>query len=144
MKKTSPIVSALSVLSVLAASAATLTFGGCSSLNSASEQVVGIVSPYQSDIVQGNVVTREQFSALQMGMPKQQVRNILGTALLTSIFHADRWDYVFTLKRQGVAPQTRKVQVSFKDGLLDKMEADDLPTESEFVATLRPAASKTN
>lgn len=121
-----------------------LVLNGCSNLNHASEQVAGMVSPYQSDIVQGNVVTREQFNALQVGMPKQQVRNILGTALLTSIFHADRWDYVFTLKRKGVAPQIRKVHVSFKNGVLDKMEADDLPSESEFVATLRPATSKTN
>ncbi len=114
-----------------------LLLSGCSSLNNASEQAVNALTPYRSDIVQGNVVTREQFELLQVGMPRQQVRNILGTALLTSVFHADRWDYVFTLKRQGVAPQIRKIQIFFKNDALERTEADPLPTEAEFVATLR-------
>jgi len=114
-----------------------LLLSGCSSINTASEGVVSALTPYRNDIVQGNVVTREQFDLLRTGMTRQQVRGILGTALLTSIFHADRWDYVFTLKRQGVEPQTRKVQVFFKNDVLERTESDPLPTESEFVATLR-------
>ena len=31
------------------------------------------------------------------------------------MFHGDRWDYVFTIKRQGVEPQRRKLTVFFKD-----------------------------
>ena len=69
---------------------------GCSSLNGASARIAGIVSPYKMDIVQGNVVTREQLALLKPGMQRAQVRDILGTALLVSVFHADRWDYVFT------------------------------------------------
>jgi outer membrane protein assembly factor BamE len=114
-----------------------LLLQGCSSFNNASEQAANALTPYQSDIVQGNVVTREQFELLQVGMSRQQVRNILGTALLTSVFHADRWDYVFTLKRQGIPSQIRKVQVFFKNDVLERTESDPLPTESEFVATLR-------
>ena len=60
---------------------------------------------YKIDIVQGNFVSREQAAALKPGMSRAQVRDILGTPLLTSVFHADRWDYVFTFKRQGVEPQ---------------------------------------
>jgi outer membrane protein assembly factor BamE len=70
-------------------------------------------------------------------MAKAQVRDMLGTALLVSVFHADRWDYVFTLKRQGVPPQARKVSLFFKNDLLERTEADELPSESEFVATLQ-------
>ena len=110
---------------------------GCSSVNNASEQIANAFTPYKSDIVQGNVVTREQLELLRVGMSRQQVRNILGTALLTSVFHADRWDYVFTFKRQGVEPQIRKVQVFFKNDSLERTESDPLPTEAEFVATLR-------
>ena len=113
-----------------------LGLGGCSSLNGASTRVASIISPYKSDIVQGNVVTREQLSAVKPGMAKAQVRDMLGTALLVSVFHADRWDYVFTLKRQGVPPQARKVSLFFKNDLLERTEADELPSEAEFVATL--------
>ena len=70
-------------------------------------------------------------------MQRTQVRDILGTALLVSVFHSDRWDYVFTLKQQGAQPQSRKVTIFFKDGVLERTEADALPSEAEFVATLK-------
>jgi outer membrane protein assembly factor BamE len=53
------------------------------------------------------------------------------------VFHADRWDYVFTLKQQGAQPQSRKVTVFFKGDVLERTEADGLPSEAEFVATLK-------
>ena len=108
----------------------------CGSLDQASNQVVGLVSVYKIDIVQGNFVSREQAAALREGMTRSQVRDILGTPLLVSIFHADRWDYVFTFKRQGVEPQSRRVTVFFKGDILSKVEADPLPSEAEFVASL--------
>lgn len=94
------------------------------------------LQPYRVPVVQGNVVTREQMAVLRPGMSRIQVRDVLGTPLLTSVFHADRWDYVFTLRRQGAEPQSRKVTVFFKNDLLERFEADSLPSESEFVATL--------
>jgi outer membrane protein assembly factor BamE len=108
----------------------------CSSFNSASGSLASVVRPYKIDIVQGNFVSKEQAAALQPGMSRMDVRNILGTPLLTSIFHADRWDYVFTFKRQGIDPQARKVTVFFKGDVLERVEADALPTEAEFVASL--------
>jgi outer membrane protein assembly factor BamE len=108
---------------------------GCSSAPSVSD-LGNLVTPYKIDIVQGNVVTREQAAALRPGMPREQVRDILGTSLLASVFHADRWDYVFTFRRQGQEPQRRKLAVFFRDGLLERVEADELPTESEFVSSL--------
>lgn len=83
----------------------------CSSLDSASKTVVGAVSPYKIDIVQGNFVSAEQLAAVKPGMNRAQVRDILGTPLLASVFHADRWDYVFTFRRQGQAAQSRTLSV---------------------------------
>lgn len=94
------------------------------------------LEPYRVPVVQGNVVTREQAGALRPGMSRIQVRDILGTPLLASVFHADRWDYVFTLKRQGLESQARRVTVYFKGEVLDRFEADALPSETEFVASL--------
>lgn len=94
------------------------------------------LEPYRITVVQGNVVTREQVAVLRPGMSRIQVRDILGTPLLASVFHADRWDYVFTLKRQGTEPQARRVTVYFKGDVLDRFEADALPSETEFVSTL--------
>jgi outer membrane protein assembly factor BamE len=110
---------------------------GCSSFNSASTTAVSVVRPYKIDVVQGNVVTREQLAVLRPGMTRAIVRDVLGTALLASVFHSDRWDYVFTLKRQGAEPQSRKVTVYFKNDVVDHIDADELPSEVEFVSTLR-------
>lgn len=109
---------------------------GCSSLDGASNRLANVISPYKIDIVQGNFVSSEQAAALKEGMARSQVRDILGSPLLTSVFHADRWDYVFTFKRQGQEPQSRRVTVFFKDDVLFKVQADALPTEAEFVASL--------
>ena len=110
---------------------------GCGSFNGASARIAGIVSPYRVDIVQGNVVTSEQLALVKPGMPRAQVRDVLGTALLVSVFHADRWDYVFTLKQQGVESQSRKLTVFFKGDVVERVESDPLPSEAEFVATLK-------
>lgn len=108
----------------------------CSTLDSASKTVVGAVSPYKIDIVQGNFVSAEQLATVKPGMNRAQVRDILGTPLLASVFHADRWDYVFTFRRQGQAAQSRTLSVFFKAEVLVRIEADPMPTEAEFVATL--------
>lgn len=123
-------------VSWIAIVASVAALSACSSVDRASNRLASVVTPYKIDIVQGNFVSREQASALQTGMSRNQVKNILGTPLLTSIFHADRWDYVFTFKRQGLAPQSRRVSVFFKDDVLARIEADELPTETEFVASL--------
>ena len=121
---------------VLLIGASMAALAGCGSLDGASSRIAGIVKPYKVDVVQGNFVSREQVQALQPGMSRQQVREILGTPLVTSLFHADRWEYVFTLKRPGVDAQTRKLTVFFKGDALERFEGDEMPSESEFVASL--------
>ena len=97
---------------------------------------LGLITPYRMDIVQGNVVTREQVALVKPGMPRAQVRDILGSPMLTDMFHADRWDYVFTIRRQGTEPQRRTIVAYFKGDLLDKLDAPELPSEQEFVASI--------
>ncbi|MDB5844957.1 MAG: outer membrane protein assembly factor BamE [Polaromonas sp.] len=110
----------------------------CSSgtMSSSSVNPVNWITPYKVDVIQGNFVSREQVEQLQAGMTRDQVRAVLGTPLLTSLFHADRWDYVFTLKRQGVEPQAFKYTVFFKGDLLERFSGDSMPSEAEFISTL--------
>lgn len=108
----------------------------CSSVGDATRSALDKATPYKVEVVQGNFVSKEQVQALQPGMSRQQVREILGTPLMTSVFHADRWEYVFTIQRKGVPAQTRKLTVFFDDNDFVRAEGDDMPTEDEFVATL--------
>lgn len=116
---------------------ASLALMACSSFDAATTKAVSVVTPYKMDIVQGNVVTKEQFALVKPGMSRAQVRDVMGTALLTSVFHADRWDYIFALKSQSAKNQQRKVTVFFKGDAVERTEGDELPTETEFVSTLK-------
>ena len=76
---------------------------GCQSLQS-SDSFLGVITPYRIEVVQGNVITSEQIALARPGLTRAQVRDVLGSPLLADPFHTDRWDYVFTIRRQGAAP----------------------------------------
>ena len=95
-----------------------------------------VVKPYKPEVVQGNFVSLEQVQALRPGMPKQVVRDILGTPLVTSLFHSERWDYAFSIRRQGAEPQQRRLSVFFEGGVLTRLEGDPVPSEAEFAARI--------
>jgi outer membrane protein assembly factor BamE len=109
---------------------------GCTSLQS-SDNVLGFITPYRVEVVQGNVITREQLALVKPGMSRAQVRDVLGSPLLTDIFHADRWDYVFTIRRQGAEPQLRRIVARFDGEALKSIDAGgDLPAERDFIASI--------
>ncbi|MBV2164207.1 outer membrane protein assembly factor BamE [Comamonas nitrativorans] len=114
----------------------------CGNMGDASRSAMHKITPYKVDVVQGNFVSKEQVQALQPGMSRQQVREILGSPLLTSVFHADRWEYVFTMKRKGVPEQTRKLAVFFHGDAFDRAEGDEMPSEEEFIASLSKPKGK--
>ncbi len=120
------------------------SLAGCASLSSFTSDTF---KPYVAEVVQGNFVSKEQRQAISTGMPRAQVRDILGTPLVTSLFHADRWDYAFSIRRQGVPPQSFQLTVYFKDDVVSAVESGDLPSEAEFVQRLvvqRKSASVPN
>ena len=125
-------------LTVLACLAAVVLAGcsGLNSLNASAANPANWITPYKIDVIQGNFVSKEQVEALKVGMTRAQVKDVLGTPLVSSLFHTDRWDYVFTLKRQGVEPQSFKYAVFFKGDQLERFEGDAMPSNAEFIASL--------
>jgi outer membrane protein assembly factor BamE len=124
---------------------ALLALGGCTTVKSLTSGIdeppslkgfIAFIAPYKPDIVQGNVVTTEQISQIKPGMTRAQVKEILGSPLITDPFHGDRWDYVFTLKRQGFDDQRRAFAVLFEKDQVLKIDAPTLPSEDEFVASI--------
>ncbi len=115
---------------------AAVALSGCSSLQT-SDNFLGVVTPYRVEVVQGNVVTSEQAALVRPGLTRAQVRDVLGSPLLTDPFHADRWDYVFTIRRQGAPAQLRRVIALFKDDVLTSVDTGgELPSERDFVASI--------
>ena len=116
-----------------------LVLGGCSSAidNTQRAWMNSIFQPYVPDVVQGNFISSEQYSKLKVGMTREQVRQIMGTPLLASYFHANRWDYVFEFKREGeTVGKERRVTLIFEGDQLAKFGGDALPTEVELVAEI--------
>lgn len=129
---TSTLVRLASAAPVLLAAA----LAGCQSLQS-SDNFLGVVTPYRIEVVQGNILTSEEIARAKPGLTRAQVRDVLGSPLLADPFHADRWDYVFTIRRQGAEPQLRRVVVRFKADVLDSIEGGTgLPSEHEFVTSI--------
>lgn len=123
-------------VSLYSSLAVALSLGACQSLQS-SDSFLGLITPYKVEVVQGNVVTKEQAALVRAGMSRSQVRDVLGSPLLTDVFHSDRWDYVFTIRRQGTEPQLRRIVVLFEGDALKSIDTGgDLPAERDFVASI--------
>ena len=126
-------------LKITATATLAIALAACSSTSGGSANPVNWITPYKIDVIQGNFVSKEQVDALKVGMTRGEVKDVLGTPLLASLFHADRWDYVFTLKRQGIESQSFKYSTFFKGDVLERFEGDAMPTEAEFISALASA-----
>ncbi|MBL8308453.1 MAG: outer membrane protein assembly factor BamE [Rubrivivax sp.] len=120
---------------ILCAALASAGLAGCEALQR-TDSLFGFITPYRIDIVQGNAITKEQAALVKPGLSRLQVRDILGTPMLADPFHADRWDYIFTLRRPGTEPQRRSVVVTFEKDVVKAIEAPELPSERDFVASI--------
>lgn len=117
--------------------AITLASAACSTYDSTSRKIAGAITPYRINIVQGNFVSREAAAQLREGMTREQVQFLLGTPLLTDVFHANRWDYVFSFKRGNTqVVQQRRFTVFFDNDRLARFGGDELPSEYELIAEI--------
>ncbi len=82
------------------------------------------ITPYRMEIQQGNYVSQDMVSQLKAGMSKEQVRFILGTPLVTDIFHAERWDYLYFRETSDGKREQRKLVVHFDNGQLTRIDGD--------------------
>jgi outer membrane protein assembly factor BamE len=82
---------------------------------------------YKVDVPQGNLLDQESIADLQVGMSKRQVSLLLGTPAVSSPFHHDRWDYLYSLSRRGRPAETRNLTLHFDGDTLARIEGDLLP-----------------
>lgn len=85
------------------------------------------ITLYKVDVQQGNYVTQEMIDKLKPGMSKSQVRFALGSPLLTDMYHANRWDYVYLNEEKGRVTEHRRLAVFFEDEKLKRVEGDVKP-----------------
>jgi outer membrane protein assembly factor BamE len=122
----------------LIAVATVAVLAGCSTYDSLTQRVAQSITPYRITVVQGNFVSQEMAGQMKVGMTRAQVRQVLGTPLLTDMFHADRWDYVFYFKRGSTSiVQQRDFVVYFSGDLVTHWTGgEDLPSNLELLAEI--------
>jgi len=100
------------------------------------QKFLWVFTPYRPDIQQGNFVSQEMIQQVKVGQTREQIMFILGTPLLTDMFHKDRWDYPFYLARGNGELTTSRVTLYFKDDKLERFDGGNLPSEREYIARI--------
>jgi outer membrane protein assembly factor BamE len=95
---------------------------------------VSVLSPYKMDIRQGNFVTAEMREKIKLGMSKSQVKYVLGTPMVSDVFHANRWDYVYRLEQRAKLVDQQRLTLYFDNDNLIKIDDSDLTVKPEPVA----------
>lgn len=113
-----------------------LALAACSS----APDISSTLSPYRVDVRQGNYVSQDMVARLKSGMTRDQVRFALGTPLVSDIFHADRWDYVYRFQPGRGPVQQRRLIVYFEADKLVRV-GGDVVAETEATAAATPASS---
>lgn len=96
------------------------------------------LSPHKIEIQQGNLITKEAFATVKIGMSKAEVRTALGTPLLQDVFHANRWDYYFSHEQYGGfaklkrVSEERRLTFFFENDKLARIEGDAAALPSDL------------
>ncbi len=107
---------------------------GCSVYDSTSRKIANSITPYKIDIIQGQPITKEQFSQVKVGMKKIDVQLILGSPSVQSFLANNEWKYVF-FYRNGNSEIVKRTQVNltFSEDVLKDIQANELPSEIDLI-----------
>src|SRR5512135_789224 len=79
--------------------------------------------PYKVEIRQGNLITQDMRAKLKLGMSQSQVKAVLGAPLINDAYHANRWDYFYSLEQQGKVVESQRLTLYFdKQNLLSRID----------------------
>jgi len=84
-----------------------LSIGGVSSCSS--------LTPFKVAVLQGNIIEDKDVEQLVKGLSKDQVQYLLGTPLLNSPIHQNRWDYFYSVKVGEMVIGEKKLALFFDE-----------------------------
>jgi outer membrane protein assembly factor BamE len=88
--------------------------------------------PYKVSVQQGNWITKDQVSLLRPGMTREQVRYALGTPMLTSALHSNRWDYPYFYRAGSGKIEERTLTILFNGAQLESWRGEEQPELQPF------------
>lgn len=105
-------------------------------------KMFGVLPIYRPNVQQGNFVSREMIDQLKVGMTPEQVRFVLGTPLIVDVFHGERWDYPFLMKRGDGTVTSSHVVVRFKEGRVASFDGGQVPQENQYLKLIAAPEKK--
>ena len=99
---------------------------------------------HKIDVQQGNAVEVDKVEQLSIGMTKEQVRFLLGSPMLTDVFHPERWDYVYFLIPGYGEQERRHVSITFNGDKVTEIVKSGIPaaTDEDQAAAETDASSE--
>ena len=97
------------------------------------------LQPYRMEIQQGNIFDQSTLDQVKVGMTKKQVRFLLGTPLVSDPFHANRWDYFYSLYSHDQKLSERyQISVIFSEKGVSKIVRGQLPSNPAVAPKTEP------
>ena len=89
------------------------------------------LSPYNVPVLQGNIIEEDELEKLSVGLTKDQVQFIFGSALIKDPFHQTRWDYYNSIQIGEEVIQESKLSIKFdKDALVESWVFEKLSEDN--------------
>jgi outer membrane protein assembly factor BamE len=73
---------------------------------------------HRIDVQQGNVISQDALNQLKPGMTRRQVQFVIGSPMVSDVFHQDRWDYIYLMQPGRGPVTTEHVTLFFEDDTL--------------------------
>ena len=73
-------------------------------------------------VQQGNLLSPEKLSRLNIGMSKNDAAILMGTSLMSPTFTNDRWDYAYTWRRGSGPTKIQNLTLYFQHDKLTRIE----------------------
>jgi len=118
MKKSLYFVSILTVMNLTACSTIAQHFPGV----------------YAIDVQQGNIIDQDMINQLRPNMTKRQVLYIMGSPMLTDVFHQKRWDYIYSEQLGKEARMQKRMSLFFDGDNLAGVQGDFKPSSLPVTA----------
>jgi outer membrane protein assembly factor BamE len=97
---------------------------------------------YKMDVQQGNFVTQDVVARVKNGMTKAEVRQALGTPLLSDVFHANRWDYYFSSEKNGRQQDRTLLSIFFENDKVVSIKGEGRPAAAPPVGQAASTPAK--
>ncbi len=101
---------------------------------------------HRIDVQQGNVISQDALNQLKPGMTRRQVQFVIGSPMVSDVFHQDRWDYIYLMQPGRGPVTTEHVTLFFEDDTLARISgtmhpeqaADDASQAKEQITLVVP------